>query len=97
LKATGPGEAPQTRWHIKRCSGLGNQEIGTLFGSMRCSAVSKSSARLETEMTQDKGLRDLVKEILSDIKARHPSAIFPGDIHTRSMTSTVALKNSIQI
>jgi putative transposase len=53
---------------IKRYSGLGNQEIGTLFGGMHYSAVSKSSARLETEMAADKALGDLVEEILSNVK-----------------------------
>jgi len=48
---------------IKRYSGLGNQEIGTLFGGMHYSAVTKSSARLETEMTQDKGLRKRCSQI----------------------------------
>jgi hypothetical protein len=36
---------------------------------MHYSAVTKASARLETEMTQDRGLRDLVKEILSNVKS----------------------------
>ena len=53
---------------IKRYAGLSNQEIGTLFGGMHYSAVTKASARLETEMTQDKGLRSIVKEILSNVK-----------------------------
>ncbi|HUT71921.1 MAG TPA: hypothetical protein VMW89_14730 [Desulfatiglandales bacterium] len=55
-------------YDIKRYSGLGNQEIGTLFGGMHYSAVSKSSARLETEMTDDNALRDLVTEIVSNVK-----------------------------
>ena len=58
---------------IKRYSGLGNQEIGTLFGGMHYSAVTKASARLETEMTQDKDLRSIVKEILANIKTQHSS------------------------
>jgi len=53
---------------IKRYTGLGNQEIGNLFGGMHYSAVTKASARLETEMAQDKGLRSIVKEIVSNIK-----------------------------
>jgi REP element-mobilizing transposase RayT len=56
---------------IKRYAGLSNQEIGTLFGGMHYSAATKASARLETEMTRDKGLRNHVKEILSIGKARH--------------------------
>ena len=64
VKAKGLGETPQTRWHINRYSGLCNRQIGTLFGGMHYRAVTKASTRLETEMTKDKGLRNLVKEIL---------------------------------
>ena len=53
---------------IKRYTGLCNQEIGNLFGGMHYSAVTKASVRLETEMTQDKGLQSIVKEIVSNVK-----------------------------
>lgn len=68
-KGGGKNTAKKVAIHvIKRYSGLGNQEIGTLFGGMHYSAVSKSSARLETEMAADNALRDLVEEILSNVK-----------------------------
>jgi hypothetical protein len=35
---------------------------------MHYSAVTKTSARLEREMTQGKGLRSIVKEILANAK-----------------------------
>ena len=51
---------------IKQYAGLSNKEIGTLFGGMHSSAASKASARLETELTHGKGLRNLGKEIPSN-------------------------------
>lgn len=53
---------------IKRYSGLTNQEIGNLFGGMHYSAVSKSSARLESEMAEDKDLRNVVERLVSHVK-----------------------------
>ena len=53
---------------IKRYAGLGNQEIGTLFGGMHYSRVSKSSARLENAMKDNKALRNLVKGIVSNAR-----------------------------
>ena len=53
---------------IKRYSGLGNQEIGELFGGIHYSAVSKSSARLEREMAENRSLRKLVEDIISHVK-----------------------------
>ena len=54
---------------IKRYSGLGNQEIGELFGGMHYSAVSKSSAKLEREMAEDRNLRNLVEDVVSHVKS----------------------------
>jgi len=54
---------------IKRYSGLGNQEIGELFGGMHYSAVSKSSAKLEREMAEDRNLRNLVEDLVSHVKS----------------------------
>jgi hypothetical protein len=72
FSAKGAGETPQTMWHINRYSGLGSQEIRTAFRGMHYSAVTKASARLETEMTHDKGVRNLVREIVSNTKTEHP-------------------------
>lgn len=54
---------------VKRYSGLSNAEIGKLFGGVYSSAVSKASARLESEMTEDKNLSRLVEVLDSQVKA----------------------------
>ena len=41
---------------------------GKLFGDMHYSAVSKSSARLEKEMSKNKRLLNLVKRLMSHVK-----------------------------
>ena len=61
---------------IKRYSGLGNQEIGTLFGGMHYSAATKASARLQTEMAADNALRDLVEKIVSSVNRLPENSIF---------------------
>jgi hypothetical protein len=48
--------------------GLGNQEIGSLFGGMHYSAASKPFARLEKAMKDNKALRNLVKGIVSNAR-----------------------------
>ena len=47
-----------------------------MFRGMHYRAVTKASTRLETEMTKDKGLRNLVKEILSNINRLTENSIF---------------------
>ncbi len=53
---------------IKRYAGLSNQEIGKLFGGMHYSAVSKSSARFEKEMAENRRLSTLVNGLMSKVK-----------------------------
>jgi chromosomal replication initiation ATPase DnaA len=70
---TGKGDGRNTAkkvaiYVIKRYAGLGNQEIGTLFGGMHYSAASKPFARLEKAMKDNKALRNLVKGIVSNAR-----------------------------
>ncbi len=54
---------------VKRWSGLSNEEIGRMFGGIHYSAVSKGSARLETEMASDKRLASSLESLSH--KSRH--------------------------
>jgi putative transposase len=53
---------------MKRYTCLGNKEIGKVFGGLHYSAVSKSSARLEKELSKDKKLAKLVDRLVSNVK-----------------------------
>ena len=61
---------------MKRYSGLSNEEIGQFFGGLHYSAVSKSYARLEHEMGQNRELRSLVQGLMSHVKSLLPKAVF---------------------
>jgi hypothetical protein len=63
-----------------------------VFGSMHYSAVTKASARLETEMTHGKGLRNLVKEILSNVK----TSDYLTGLHKKYLTKTFIMINSFK-
>jgi putative transposase len=52
----------------QRYTGLGNKEIGEIFGGIHYSAVSKASRRLREEMTSDKRLSRLLDEVESHFK-----------------------------
>jgi REP element-mobilizing transposase RayT len=52
----------------QRYTGLGNKEIGEVFGGIHYSAVSKASGRLREEMASDKSLSKLVGEVESHFK-----------------------------
>jgi len=49
-------------------SGLGNTEIGELFGGIHYSAVSKAVTRLKQEMLHDKDLASLIEKVKSHVK-----------------------------
>ncbi len=49
-------------------SGIGNNEIGELFGGIHYSAVSKVVARLKQEMRYDKDMAYRVEKIKSYVK-----------------------------
>ena len=53
----------------KRYSGLSNGEIGSLFGRIRSSGVTKASGRVEEKMKKDAGIRVLVGSIMSKVTA----------------------------
>ncbi|MGO8989532.1 MAG: transposase [bacterium] len=53
---------------VRRYTGLGNKEIGEIFGGIHYSAVSKASGRLREGMTSDKRLSKLVGEVESHFK-----------------------------
>jgi len=53
---------------VYRYSGLGNTEIGKLFGGIHYSAVSKSVSRLKQEMLRNKDLASLVEKVKSHVK-----------------------------
>jgi putative transposase len=53
---------------IKRYCGLGNQEIGELFGGLHYSAISQASARFTRVLERDKDLRDIIQQIMSNVK-----------------------------
>jgi hypothetical protein len=47
---------------------LDNKEISKVFGWLHYSAVSKSAARLEKELSKDKDLAKLVDRLMSNVK-----------------------------
>ena len=53
---------------VQRYSGVGNVEVGKLFGGIHYSAVSKASEKLKEEMTSDRKLANLVDELTSQFK-----------------------------
>jgi putative transposase len=53
---------------MKRYSGLSNRDIAKLFGGMHYTAVTKTCARLETEMNRDKELQKVILEVMSYVK-----------------------------
>jgi REP element-mobilizing transposase RayT len=55
-------------YFVQRYTGLGNEEVGELFGGIHYSTVSKASARLKEEMVSDKSLSKLVNYLDSHFK-----------------------------
>ena len=53
---------------VYQYSGIGNNEIGELFGGIHYSAVSKAVSRLKQEMRDDNDLECLVERIKSHVK-----------------------------
>ena len=53
----------------QRYTGLGNEEIGRLFGGLHYSAVSKAAARVREAMTADRELEKAVRRLDSHFKA----------------------------
>ncbi len=53
---------------VRRYCGLSNQEIGAIFGGLHYSAVSKAIVRLDQELTENRELRKIVQEIMSNVK-----------------------------
>jgi predicted nucleotidyltransferase len=53
---------------MKRYTRLDNKEIGQVFGGLHYSAVSKTAARPEKELSKDKGLAKLVDRLVSNVK-----------------------------
>jgi hypothetical protein len=60
-------EYPGAVYH--RYGGLGNAEVGKIFGGIHYSGVSKASERLKEEMASDKKLVNLMNEVISQFKA----------------------------
>ena len=54
---------------VKRYCGLSNGEIGSLFGGIHQSAVTKTSGRVEEEMKRDVRIQGLMDIIMSKVKA----------------------------
>jgi len=54
---------------VKRYSGLSNREIGSLFGGIHSSGVTKASGRVEEKMKTDARIRGLMGTIMSKVKA----------------------------
>ncbi|MGD0625957.1 MAG: hypothetical protein ABSB32_14725 [Thermodesulfobacteriota bacterium] len=52
----------------QRYCGVGNAEVGRIFGGIHYSAVSKASERLREGMTSDKKLMNLMNEGISRFK-----------------------------
>jgi REP element-mobilizing transposase RayT len=55
-------------YFMQRYAGLGNAEVGELFGGIHYSAVSKASARLRKDMAKDKYLSEIIQRIDSHFK-----------------------------
>ena len=53
----------------KRYTGLSNGEIGSLFGGIQPSGVTKASGRVEEKMKRDVRIRGLMGAIMSKVKA----------------------------
>jgi len=53
---------------MKRCAGMGNNEIGAFFGGKHYSGVSKICTRFGIEIGKDKHLEQMVNEAMSRIK-----------------------------
>jgi putative transposase len=53
---------------MKRYSGLGNREIGELFGGLHYSGVSKICTRFEERLKKDKHLAGMINRLLSRFK-----------------------------
>ena len=53
---------------MKRCSGLGNREIGELFGGLHYSGVSKICTRFEGRLKKDTHLAGMINRLLSRFK-----------------------------
>jgi len=53
---------------IKKYSGLGNKEIGHLFGGLHYSSITKAVTRLEAELAKDKKMSALVTGLMSNVK-----------------------------
>ena len=53
----------------QRYTGLGNEEIGRLFGGLHYSAVSKAAARVREAMAADRELEKAVRRLDSHFKA----------------------------
>jgi len=53
---------------MKRYSGLGNREIGKLFGGMHFTAISKTCSRFEERLAGDPELSKMLTEIMSRFK-----------------------------
>ena len=54
---------------VQRYTGLGNEEIGRLFGGLHYSAVSKAAARVREAMAADRELEEVVRRLDSHFKA----------------------------
>ena len=54
---------------VKRYSGLSNGEVGSLFGGIPSSGVTKASGRVEEKMKRDARVRGLMGTIMSKVKA----------------------------
>ena len=54
---------------VKRYSGLSNGEVGSLFGGIQSSGVTKASGRVEEKMKRDARVRGLMGTIMSKVKA----------------------------
>jgi putative transposase len=55
-------------YFMQRYAGLGNAEVGELFGGLHYSAVSKASARLREDIAKDKKLSKIIQRIDSHFK-----------------------------
>ena len=56
---------------MKKLTGMGNKQIGHLFGELSCSAVAKVYQRFSAEAKTNKPLRKSLKELrvnLSSVK-----------------------------
>jgi REP element-mobilizing transposase RayT len=53
---------------VRRYSGIGNDEIGRLFGGLSGSAVSRTASRLEKDGAKDGKLRLLIRQLESKVK-----------------------------